>query len=128
MKRLWKNIFQILKKSFPNNHQFYKIFKKNTIKLNYSCTKNMVFILYSHNKPVLKPSVNTRGCNYRDRNSFFPDFKSKTPQIFYGAGVSNNFDNESKYSYCLTDTFFKESYHNHKSSFGYERYRHETKL
>lgn len=128
MKRLWKNIFQNFKEKLSQQPSVLQDIQKDHHKVKLQLhEKHGIYIIITQ-QASFKPSVNTRGCNYRDRNRFFPDLKSKTPQIFYGAGVSNNFHNESKYSYCLTDTFFKESYHNHKSSFGYERYRHETKL
>ena len=64
-----KIFFRILKKNFPRNHLFYKVFKKNTMKLNYSCMTNIVEIISSHNKQALKPKIENHGCNCRDRGS-----------------------------------------------------------
>ena len=50
-----KVFFRTLKKNFPRNHLFYKVFNKNTIKLSYSCMTNIAAIISSHNKQVLKP-------------------------------------------------------------------------
>ena len=36
-----KLFFKILKKNFPKSNPFSKIFNKNTIKISYSCTRNM---------------------------------------------------------------------------------------
>ena len=64
-----KTFFKILRKTFPNYHQF--------------CMKNMETVIYSHKQLVLKPSVDTWGCNCGDRKSFLMDSKCKTPQTVY---------------------------------------------
>ena len=84
----------------------------------------MATIISSHNRQVLKPSVNTYCCNCRGRNSCQLDNKCKTPQIVYRGDVSNNFDNESKYYYDRTEVW----YGNHESSFRHERSRYAIEL
>ena len=69
--------------------------------------KNMSSIISAHNKKVLRPSINTYGCNCR--------VKTSCPL--------NN-----KFYYGLTDTTFKERYNNHKKSFRHERYRYDSEL
>ena len=82
-----KAFFKAIKKSFPDYHQFYKIFNINIVKASYSCMKNMATITSLHNLKILKSSVNTYGCNCRDRNSCQLHKKCKTPQTVYPVDV-----------------------------------------
>ena len=50
-----KLFFKMLKKHFPKANPLSKIFNKNTIKISYSCTRNMKSIISSHNKQILTP-------------------------------------------------------------------------
>ena len=44
---------KLLDKHFPRQQKLHKIFNKNTVKVSYSCTKNIKSITNSHNKRVL---------------------------------------------------------------------------
>ena len=55
----------VIKKHFPKEHIFYKIFNKNTMKVSYSCMNNVDSIISSHNKKLLNPITNEPGCNCR---------------------------------------------------------------
>ena len=57
-------------------------------------TKIAAIISY-HNKQVLKPEIESYGCNCRDRDSCPMENQCLTPQIVYRADVSNNKDNET---------------------------------
>ena len=46
---LGKQFFQILDKHFPKGHCFHKIFNRNSIKLSYSCTKNVGMLIKTFN-------------------------------------------------------------------------------
>ena len=45
----------LLSKHFPRNHTMHKIFNKNTVKISYSCLKNISSIISSHNRNILSP-------------------------------------------------------------------------
>ena len=64
-----KVFFKILRKNFPKTNPLSKVFNKNTVKISYSCTRNMKSILSSHNKKVLYPKQQQKGCNCRYKNS-----------------------------------------------------------
>ena len=123
-----KVFFRTLKKNFPRKHLFYKVFNKNTTKLSYSCITNIAAIISSHNKQILKPKIESYGCNCRDRDSCPMENQCLTPQIVYRADVSNNKDNETKFYYGLTETSFKKRYGNHKRSFIHEQHKNDTEL
>ena len=103
-----KLFFKMLKKNFPKSNPFSKIFNKNTIKISYSCTRNMKSIISSHNKQILTPKNKQVVCNYKIKNSFPLDNKCLTSQLIYQADATNNLDNEYKYYLGLAETTFKE--------------------
>ena len=90
--------------------------------------KNMSSIISAHNKKVLRPSINTYGCNCRVKTSRPLNNKCQISRIVHRADVSNNVDTETKFYYGLTDTTFKERYNNHKKYFRHERYRYDSEL
>ena len=92
-----KLFFKMLKKNFPKSNPFSKIFNKNTIKISYSCTRNMKSIISSHNKQILTPKNKQVGCNCRIKNSCPLDNKCLTSQLIYQADATNNLDNEYNY-------------------------------
>ena len=48
-----RKFLELVKKHFTPGSALYSVCNKNTIKLSYSCTKNMRTILQTHNKKVL---------------------------------------------------------------------------
>ena len=51
-----KTFLKLVKKHFPRNNSFHKIFNKNTIKISYSCMRNISSIIPSH-KSILRPKA-----------------------------------------------------------------------
>ena len=51
-----KYFLNLLNKHFPRNHHLHKIFNRDSIKVSYSCTKNMKAIINNHNKISLERS------------------------------------------------------------------------
>ena len=89
-----KLFFKILKKHFPKVNPLSRIFNKNSIKISYSCTRNIKSIISSHNKQILTPKNKQVGCNCRVKNSCLLDNKCLTSQLIYQDDVTNNLDNE----------------------------------
>ena len=58
-----KTFFKLLQKRFPPSHPMYTIFKKNKIKISYSCFPNMGPIISSHNKHILNSNSTEYLCN-----------------------------------------------------------------
>ena len=67
--KIGKYFLNLLDKHFPRNHRLHKIFNRNSIKVSYSCTKNMETIINNHNKNILgrKPLIDTSTCNCRSK-------------------------------------------------------------
>ena len=84
---------------------------------------NIAAIIFSYNKQVLKPKIESFGCNCRDRDTCPMENQCLKPQILYRADVSNN-----KFYYDLIETSFKKRYGNHKSSFIHEQHKNDTEM
>ena len=55
---LTKIYAEIIDKAFQKNHPYLrKLFNKNNMRLSYSCTPNMSNIISSHNKKLLRPTI-----------------------------------------------------------------------
>ena len=90
-----KTFLQLLSKHFPKDHQMYKIFNKNTVKVSYSCMNNISSILSTHNKNILNPKQTSFGCNCRNKDNCPLDDECLTPNIIYRANIAT--DNEYKF-------------------------------
>ena len=117
-----KLFFKLLNKHFRRGHKFYKIFNKNTVKLNDSSTKKMASLIATHNLSILNPNDQVYDCNCPLQH------KCLTPGIVYHATVTNNKDDFEKLYYGLCETALKGRYRNLTSSLRHEKNRNETKL
>ena len=110
-----------MRKNFPKNNPLSKIFNKNTVKISYSCTRNIKSIILGHNKQILHPKPQQYGGNCRDKNNCPLDNKCLKPQIVYQADITNDIDDTYKYYLGLAETSFKDRLRNHISSFNNEQ-------
>ena len=126
----WKVFFKVLRKNFPKTNPLSEIFNKNTVKISYSCTRNIKSVISGHNKQVLQPKPKTKGCNCSDKNTCPLDNKCLTPKVIYWADVTNDTDDTYKYYYYLglAETSFEDRYNNHKSSFRNNQQKTSTVL
>ena len=121
-----RTFLQLLVKHFPKHHHMHKIFNKNTVKISYSCMRNIDSILSTHNKNILKPKQTTFGCNCRNRNNCPLSSECLTPNIIYRADVTTA--NEHKFYYGTSETTFKQRYNNHLRDTKYVKYQNSTEL
>ena len=124
-----RTFLKLLAKHFPPGHKLHKIFNKNTVKVSYSCLKNMKSVIQGHNSKVLSrkalPAPN-HGCNCRVKDSCPLEGKCLTPATVYKAEVTSN--NVTHTYIGMSGGPFKERYNNHKKSFNLERHEKETEL
>ena len=67
-----KKFLRLIDRHFPRGSKLNKIFNRNTIKVGYSCMKNMKSIMKSHNSAILKKNNQkepAKTCNCRNKNS-----------------------------------------------------------
>ena len=50
-----KIFLNLIKKHFPPHHKSHKLFNRNTVKISYSCMRNIKSIINSHNTKILFP-------------------------------------------------------------------------
>ena len=115
-------------KHFPKTNKLCKIFNNNTVKISYSCMRNMGSIISAHNQRWLTPNNSSFGCNCRNKSNCPLEEKCLTPKVIYQADVTNDVDDEYKFYYGLTETSFKERFRNHTKSFNHRQYQNETEL
>ena len=67
-----KQFIKLVRKYFPNNNKYHKVFNLNALKLSYCCTTNVGNILKQHNSKVLsKTNDNSnRKCNCRSKLNY----------------------------------------------------------
>ena len=113
-----KVFLKLLKKHFPASHiLLHKIFNKNTVKISYSCMKNINSVISSHNKNILNPRTASFGCNCWKKESCPLNGECLTSQLVYRATVTNAVNEDMKKYVGLADTTFQERHSNHKRDF-----------
>ena len=93
--KIGKIFLEILDKHFPRSSEFHKIFNRNTVKISYSCTKNMASTISAHNRKILKPIDENVGCNCRSNRICPLDGKCLTPNTVCLAEITNNTNTEN---------------------------------
>ena len=122
---------KLVQKHFHKRHRYRKIFNNNTIKLSYSCTPNVKYLIKQHNSGIMKSETNTnkkkkRDCNCRNKNSCPLDGKCLVECMVYEATVSTT--NQTNTYFGLAEGSFKSRYYNHTKSFRLRRYEHDTEF
>ena len=55
--KIGKFFLQLIKKHFPKEHKFHKIFNRNTLKLTYSCMLNIKTKINARNREILRNTI-----------------------------------------------------------------------
>ena len=106
----------------------HKMVNRNTVKISYSCLRNIISIISSQDCNILSPKQQSFGCNCRIKNECPLNGESQTPSVIYRADVVNDSNDEEKLYLGLADTTFKERYRNHIRDFQHEKYENSTEL
>ena len=135
--KIGRKFLNLINKHFPKENKLHKIFNKNSIKVSYSCMKNMNSIIKSHNRRILKKFINQEieeenKCNCRNKSTCPLQGKCLESELVYKASIStastSHKSQEQKVYIGLTGGRFKERYRNHLKSFKSEKYKNETEL
>ena len=114
--------------TLAKSNKLHKIFKRNTVKVSYSCTENISSIMSSHNKKLLKNvALNTKPCNCRTKSTCPLNGQCQSQDIIYKCTVSTSV-NPDKVYLRTAEGDFKKRYHNHTKSFRNKRYTKYTSL
>jgi len=113
---------------FTPMHKLHKIFNRNTLKISYSCMRNIGSIIKAHNKAALETATPTTRCNCRNADTCPLPGKCTTSCIIYQATVTRA-DNGNKQTYIgLSEPQFKLRYANHLATFRSSNKRNATEL
>ena len=124
---LGKKFLSLIDKHFKNHTYLGKLFNRNTVKLSYSCTKNMKSIITGHNNKLINPKVqiNDKMCNCSGfqcpldgeclKSDIVYSCKVETPHVV------------KEYIGCTGNTF-KQRWNGHNSDFRHIGNRHSTSL
>ena len=128
-----KEFLKLLRIHFHERHSFRKIFNRHTVKLSYSCTKNIGSIISGHNRKMTRsvvpePEEAKRECNCRNKEACPMDNRCLTENIIYEAEVKNLENNEVKSYIGLCSTSFKDRLAVHKQHINNVAHRKKCEL
>ena len=106
----------------------HKTFSRKTVKLSYSCRRNISSIISSHSRNILSPEQQSFGCTCRVKNECPLNGESQTPSVIYPADLIYDSNDEEKFYFGLVNTTFKERYRNHVRDYKHEKYENSTEL
>ena len=128
--KIGKLFLNLIDKHFPKNHKMFKLFNRNTVKVSYSCMKNVKAIINIHNKNILNETQtqNENKCNCRQKDNCPLDGNCLTTNVIYESIINCNEPNYKEKIYFGTATIFKQRFSNHQKSFKNKIYIKETEL
>ena len=104
---------RLLSKLFPRNHTMHKIFNWNTVKISYSCLRNISSIISSLSRNILSPTQQSFGSNCWVKSEWPLNGECQTLSVIFRADVVSDSNDKEKFYFGLADTAFKESHRNH---------------
>ena len=148
-----KYFLKLVDKHFKHGNKLQKIFNRKTLKISYSCTKNIFQIIDSHNKNITKDfqdQINNRNnknnnnnnnnnnngikkeCNCKPREICPMNGRCNLNNVIYQAIIYPKENITDKKTYIgLASTKWKERFFNHKFTFSHEHLkttRHYQKI
>ena len=119
---------KLVRKHFPKNSKYHKIFNLNTLRLSYGCTTNVGNIIKQLNSQVLNKTNDNinRKCNCRSKANCPLNGECLTQCLVYEA-TSTTFSNSFVY-YGTFEGEFNSRYNNHTKSFRHRECMNETEL
>ena len=125
-----RDFLQLIRKHFPKNNKFHKIFNKNNVKVSYSCMPNFATHIKSHNAKILNSNqqTNSRKCNCRNITTCPLQGNCLVNSIVYrGKIVTTNEEDVNNYV-GMTENEFKGRERYHHYTFQHEEKRTSSKL
>ena len=113
---------------FPKSNKLHAIFKRNTVKVSYSCTQNMSSMIKFHNKKVINKDIKElKSCNWRAKSELPLYGQCKVFDIIHKCNVLSP-DNPNKLYLRTAEGEFKKWFYNHRKSFNNEASANNTTL
>ena len=114
-----RKFIDLIDKHFSKKNPLSKIFNRNTLKIGYSCTKNMKAVMQSHNNKLINNNINTsnqKQCNCTKNACPLNGTCLAKKCVIYQANIVGP-QNEQKKYIGLTEGPFKTRFTGHKQSF-----------
>ena len=119
--------FRLLDENFPKSHPLHKIFNRNTVKLTYSCMKNVSQTIKQHNKNLSnKKEKQTNSWNCRNKNECPPIGNCKVKNIIYKCTVSATQTLKQCVYLGIAEGNWKQHLSNHRQSFKDKKHKNDT--
>ena len=126
-----KEFLRLLRLHFHSNHRLNSIFNTKTVKVSYSCMRNMSTIISGHNKFVLNDGASEevpRLCNCRNPDDCPMNGNCLAQNIVYMGNVVNRTDNHVRPYVGLTSGFFKDRFGVHKQGIQHREHANSCEL
>ena len=140
-----KYSLKLIDKHFKHNSILHKIFNKKTLKISYSCTKNIFQIVNNHNKEIIKEfqdQTNNNNkkkknnndskqneCNCKTRMNCPMNGLCNLDNVVYQGIIYSKENVKDRKTYIgISSTKWKSRYANHKFSFFLEHLKNQTAL
>ena len=120
----------LIDKHFPKNHQLYKVFNRNNVKVSYSCMPNIENVIKSHNQQILhedKQLNDQPPCNCREKDKCPLQGDCLTRSVVYQGSVTDGSPNSGNYI-GITEHTFKGRLYQHLNSFKYRSKVNSTEM
>ena len=125
--KIGKRFLTLLDTHFPKKHKLHKLINRQTVKLSYSCTKNIQTIMQAHNATITNPTTKNRtkrcSCRNPDKCPLENDC-AEQKDVIYHAKLEEG--DKKQYIGCAQD--FKKRYYGHTESFRNEASKTKTTL
>ena len=109
--KVGQEFLKLIDKNFPKGSVWHQHFNRHTVKVSYSCTKNIAAHINSHNKRILNNTTSHKKCNCT--SEVCPvDGECLTEGVVYEATVKS--DTKQWIYFGSTGNAFKQRYNNHK--------------
>ena len=124
-----KRFLALITKHFPKKHILRQLFNRNTLKISYSCCKNLRAIIQTHNQKILaqyKKEEEEKSCNCQKSKKDKCPLRGQCVQknVIYQATTAER----TPKKYIGSTELFKKRYSEHKHSFRHEAYKNSTTL
>ena len=134
-----KYFLKLIDKHFKHDNILHKIFNRKTLKISYSCTKNIFQIINNHNKEIIKEFQNRTNnnnnnskqneCNCKTQNDCPMNGLCNLNNVVYQSIIYPKENINDRKTYIgISSMKWKIRYANHKYSFSYEHLKHQTAL
>ena len=122
-----KRFLILIDQHFPKSNKLHTIFKRNTVKVSYSCTQNMSSMIKSHKKVTNKDVKELKSCNCRIKSECPLNGQCQVTGIIYKCTVLSP-DKPNKVYLGTATGDFKKRFYNHRKLFNNETSANDTTL